>query len=185
MSSQTATDQRITTRSPRSLNGIRLLLALGTLCLLYYHLGTLALTESSEARYGSIARTMLDTGDWINPVMNGLPHYSKPPLAYWSSALGMKLCGINEFGARFFLPIAGVLTVLGCFEIGLLLGSLRLALCSSLALVTSLMFLVLFRGLTADPWLAAWETWMIWALLAHDRRPESRYAIGFWFTVSP
>ena len=186
MTSQMATEALQPTTAPRkvSLNGIRLLLTLGTLCLLYYHLGTLALTESSEARYGSIARTMVDTGDWFTPVLNGLPHYSKPPLAYWASALGMKIWGITEFGARFFLPLAGVATILGCFEIGLLLGSLRLALCSSLALMTSLMFLVLFRGLTADPWLAAWETWMVWALLAHDRQPGARHSTLFWLFAS-
>lgn len=59
------------------------------------------LTDTSEARYGEIARKMLETGDWITPQHDyGVPFWAKPPLSTWLSAFSMKLFGVNEFAAR-------------------------------------------------------------------------------------
>lgn len=59
------------------------------------------LTDTTEARYGEIARKMLETGDWITPQHDyGVPFWAKPPLSTWLSAFSMKLFGVNEFAAR-------------------------------------------------------------------------------------
>ena len=62
--------------------------------------GWLGLIEPTETRYAEIAREMLAGGDWLIPHLNGIPHFDKPPLAYWLSAAGMALLGVNEWGAR-------------------------------------------------------------------------------------
>lgn len=59
------------------------------------------LTDTTEARYGEIARKMLETGNWITPLHDyGVPFWAKPPLSTWLSAFSMKLFGVNEFAAR-------------------------------------------------------------------------------------
>ena len=59
------------------------------------------LNDATEARYGEIARKMLETGNWVNLLHDyGIPFWAKPPLSTWLSALSMKLFGINEFAAR-------------------------------------------------------------------------------------
>jgi 4-amino-4-deoxy-L-arabinose transferase-like glycosyltransferase len=59
------------------------------------------LTDTTEARYGEIARKMVETSDWITLWHDyGVPFWAKPPLSTWSSALSMELFGINEFAAR-------------------------------------------------------------------------------------
>ena len=59
------------------------------------------LTDTTEARYGEIARKMLETGDWITPQHDyGVPFWAKPPLSTWLSAFSMKVFGVNEFAAR-------------------------------------------------------------------------------------
>ncbi|MFT3831648.1 MAG: glycosyltransferase family 39 protein [Opitutaceae bacterium] len=70
--------------------------------------GTRGLTETSETRYAECAREMLVTGDWLEPQLEFLPHWTKPPVAYWCMAAGMKIFGVNAWGAR--LP--GVLALL-------------------------------------------------------------------------
>jgi 4-amino-4-deoxy-L-arabinose transferase len=55
---------------------------------------------------------MLNSGDWLTPRLNGVPHFTKPPLAYWLIASGLSAFGMNELGARFFNAIAFVLTAL-------------------------------------------------------------------------
>lgn len=68
------------------------------------------LNDVSEARYGEIARKMLETGNWVTLFHDyGVPFWAKPPLSTWLSAGSMKLFGVNEFAVR--LP--GLLLSLG------------------------------------------------------------------------
>lgn len=60
------------------------------------------LNDSTEARYGEIARIMQASGNWVTPMhMDGVPFWAKPPLSTWTSALSIKLFGLNEFAVRF------------------------------------------------------------------------------------
>lgn len=59
------------------------------------------LMDTSEARYADIARRMVERSDWITPwFTDDQPFWGKPPLSFWATALGFKLFGLNEFGAR-------------------------------------------------------------------------------------
>jgi 4-amino-4-deoxy-L-arabinose transferase-like glycosyltransferase len=59
------------------------------------------LMDSTEARYGEIARKMVELNDWVTPWFDyGVPYWGKPPLAFWATAISYKLFGINEFAAR-------------------------------------------------------------------------------------
>ena len=64
-------------------------------------LGFYPLMDTTEARYGDIARRMVERSDWITPWFTDTePFWGKPPLSFWASALGFKVFGLNEFGAR-------------------------------------------------------------------------------------
>ena len=59
------------------------------------------LMDTTEARYGDIARRMVERSDWITPwFTDDQPFWGKPPLSFWATALGFKLFGINEFAGR-------------------------------------------------------------------------------------
>jgi 4-amino-4-deoxy-L-arabinose transferase-like glycosyltransferase len=65
-------------------------------------IGFYPLMDTSEARYGEMARKMLTLGDWVTPLFDvGVPFWGKPVLSFWTQALSMKLLGINEFAIRF------------------------------------------------------------------------------------
>lgn len=75
-------------------------------------LGTYPLMDTTEARYGEMARLMVETGNWITPQFDyGIPFWGKPPLFTWMSALGIELFGINEFAVRVPHWLAGVLVI--------------------------------------------------------------------------
>lgn len=148
------------------------------------HSGTAGLFETSEGRYASVARRMLDSGDWLTPRHNGLRHFTKPPLTYWLSAAGMKMFGINEFGARFFLSIAAGATALATWYLGKLLFCRVTGLIAALILISSLYFQTQFRGLTADPFLATFETLMALAFFAWLSRQKKRWYFTFWLATS-
>lgn len=80
----------------------KLLWALAALVLVrLISLGFYPLMDTTEARYGDIARRMVERADWITPWFTDTePFWGKPPLSFWASALGFKLFGINEFAAR-------------------------------------------------------------------------------------
>jgi 4-amino-4-deoxy-L-arabinose transferase-like glycosyltransferase len=59
------------------------------------------LNDVSEARYGEIARKMLETGNWVTLFHEyGVPFWAKPPLSTWLSAFSMKIFGVNELAVR-------------------------------------------------------------------------------------
>src|SRR5439155_401405 len=64
-----------------------------------------------EARYALIAREMLERGDWVQPRLNGVRYYEKPPLLYWSVAASYRLFGQNEMASRLPSAVSYIATV--------------------------------------------------------------------------
>ena len=78
-------DDLISDRRARALFWLTLLLLV--LLVRVVTLGTYALTDTTEARYGEIARQMLVSGDWVTQhEVPGEPFWAKPPLYAWLSA---------------------------------------------------------------------------------------------------
>ena len=64
-------------------------------------LGVYPLMDTTEARYGEMARIMFETGNWITPMFDyNIPFWGKPPMFTWLSAAGFEVFGVNEFAAR-------------------------------------------------------------------------------------
>ena len=75
------------------------------------------LMDTTEGRYGEMARKMAEMNDWITPWFDvGVPFWGKPPLSFWMSALGIKVFGINEFAVRFPQFLAAVTIVFICYD---------------------------------------------------------------------
>lgn len=64
-------------------------------------LGLYPLMDTTEARYGEMARKMMETGNWLQPQFDyGIPFWGKPPLSFQASAATMSLLGLTPFAAR-------------------------------------------------------------------------------------
>ncbi|MFC1235850.1 ArnT family glycosyltransferase [Vibrio sp. F74] len=75
-------------------------------------LSTYPLMDTTEARYGEMARLMVETGNWLTPQFDyGVPFWGKPPLFTWMSAVGINVFGLNEFAVRFPHWLAGLFTI--------------------------------------------------------------------------
>ena len=81
------------------------------LLLLFFGNGSLLVTDSVESNYALTAKEMVLSGDWLSPQMYGNYWYDKPIMSYWLTALGFKLFGFTEFGARFFPALFGLLGI--------------------------------------------------------------------------
>ncbi|MDP2568045.1 phospholipid carrier-dependent glycosyltransferase [Photobacterium damselae subsp. piscicida] len=66
--------------------------------------------DTTEARYGEMARIMAETGNWITPMFDyNVPFWGKPPLFSWLSAAGIELLGNSEFAVRLPHLLVGIL----------------------------------------------------------------------------
>ncbi|MBD5770380.1 ArnT family glycosyltransferase [Marinomonas colpomeniae] len=89
-----------------------LILLASCLVLRFISLGLYPLMDTTEARYGEMARIMFETGNWITPMFDyNVPFWGKPPIFTWLSGLGFSLFGINEFAARVPHLIVGFGTI--------------------------------------------------------------------------
>ncbi|MBA5762547.1 glycosyltransferase family 39 protein [Vibrio sp. 404] len=96
-----------------SINRVHLWAILGAaLFIRLISLGAYPLMDTTEARYGEMARLMTETGNWLTPQFDyGVPFWGKPPLFTWMSASGIEALGINEFAVRLPHWIAGILVI--------------------------------------------------------------------------
>lgn len=70
------------------------------------------LMDTTESRYGNMARIMAETDNWLTPMFDyGVPFWGKPPLHTWASAAGIELFGVNEFAVRLPHFITGLLVL--------------------------------------------------------------------------
>jgi len=78
-------------------------------------LGLYPLYDPSESRYAEMGRKMLETGNWVTPLIDyGVPFWGKPPMTVWLTASSLWLGGINDFSARLpsFLLSLGVIWII-------------------------------------------------------------------------
>lgn len=96
-------------------NAVRALIAVVVLLLLYRIalMWMLPLADTTEARYGEIARLTVTHGFWLMPHIDPqTPFFAKPPLSTWVASVSMMLFGLNEFAARLPSLLTSLVTVL-------------------------------------------------------------------------
>jgi len=75
-------------------------------------LGEGSLRDWDEAWYGTVARTMVRTGEYLIPHYNGVIYHEKPPLFYWMIASCYQVFGFNEFAVRLPSALCGLACLL-------------------------------------------------------------------------
>ncbi|WP_054030202.1 ArnT family glycosyltransferase [Desulfatitalea tepidiphila] len=151
-------------------------------------LGAYPLADTTEARYGNIARLMLETGDWVTPqYSHGVPFWGKPPLSTWLAAGSMKLFGMNEFAVRlpsFLLALAAMILVWHMAEQQ---RSRDHAMAAALILATSALFFVSSGAVMTDPALSAGTTLCMtafWQALNTPGRAGRLWGYAFFIGVA-
>ena len=93
-----------------------LLLAFLAVLSLVLFLGSSLFNTKGEPREAIVALSMLQSGDWVSPVNNGVDIAYKPPFFHWCIALCSLLAGrVTEFTARFPSAFATILMLLSAY----------------------------------------------------------------------
>lgn len=136
--------------------------------------------DDVDAVQAQIARTMLESGDWVTARLDGIAYLEKSPLKYWMMAVSFAVFGVRDWAAR--LPLAFSVIAL-CWvtarfgawafsEAAGLYGGLSLATCIGLFLFTRIQIpdAILTLAITVAMWsflraLEAEEGGRKWSLL--------------------
>jgi 4-amino-4-deoxy-L-arabinose transferase-like glycosyltransferase len=134
------------------------LLALLSAILLFPSLGKMPLWIYDEVRNAECAREMWERNDYIVPTFNGELRTLKPVLHYYFMWAGFEMFGMNEWGARFFSSVFGMLTVLLTYGFVARYASRLHALVTAAVLLASTHLLFEFRMSVPDPYLIFFNT---------------------------
>ena len=134
------------------------------------NIGGLYLYNWDEAKNSSCAREMMERHDLVLPTFNYQLRAEKPPFHYYFMIIGYRIFGVNEFAARFFSVIMGMLTVLTVFIFSAFYLSRKAAFIASIALLSSFHFILQFHMAVPDPYLIFFMTlglFLFYSFLQH------------------
>jgi 4-amino-4-deoxy-L-arabinose transferase-like glycosyltransferase len=114
-------------------------------------LGLFPLYDTTEARYGEMARIMAETNNWITPQFDyNVPFWGKPPFQTWLSALSFSWFGVSEFSARLPHFLCGLITCALIFRFTKSLTNQNSAIFSLLIITSSLGFILAIGMVMTD-----------------------------------
>jgi len=115
--------------------------------------------DEDEPRFAAIARTMVETGDWIVPMFNGELAVDKPVLMHWAMAVSSSVFGMSEIAARLPAAVATLLTALALLRAGTRWFDPTTGIIAALAYVGSLLVGIEAHAATPDAILTCLTTW--------------------------
>lgn len=119
----------------------------------FFNLGKPPVYILDEAKNAQCAREMFERRDYIVPTFNGELRTDKPVLHYYFMIAAYKMFGVNEFSARFFSAVFGVLTVISLFWFTRRFLGSRVALFTALVWLASININLEFHLAVPDPYL--------------------------------
>lgn len=137
----------------RSFLSDKLFLALFLLAgfLFFFNLPSVSLWAPDEPREATIARNILETGDYLVPIFNGKPLPWKPLLFHWLILIPSHVAGeVNEFTARLPSVFSALFLLLSFYLFLLHFRGRSTALASCFVLLTNYLFVRQARFSTID-----------------------------------
>jgi 4-amino-4-deoxy-L-arabinose transferase-like glycosyltransferase len=136
----------------------RILIIIGLSIYCFAFQGARGLYEPDEGRYTAVAMEMLRQGNWLEPHLHReQPHWTKPPLTYWTIAASVTFLGRNEFAARLVSSLSFFFSTYLVYLLGQLFLERR-AWLAPLVYSSFLFPAVASNIITTDGLLTLWET---------------------------
>ncbi len=131
--------------------------------------------DDVDAVNATLARNMLESGDWVTGRLNGVLYVDKAPLNYWLMAGSYRMFGVHDWAARIPMGLAAVTLCWLTFRFAWWAFSLQAGLWSGLVLAGSLGMFLFTRVRIPDIALTLAVTAVIWALVRalDEEEPET------------
>jgi 4-amino-4-deoxy-L-arabinose transferase-like glycosyltransferase len=135
-----------------------------------------SLMDDVDAVHAQIARTMLQTGDWVTPRLDGVVDFEKPPLIYWAIAVSYKIFGVHDWAARIPTALSAISLCLLTAAFGVWAFGRRAGMYAGICLATCVGLFLFTRVLMPDIMLALAVAGAMYAFLrvVEDGEPHPR-----------
>jgi len=163
---------------------VAVLLSLATVVLWFASIEHRKLVNPDEGRYAEIPREMLASGDWLTPRLNGIKYFEKPPLQYWVTAASYRVFGFDEWTARLWPSVTGLLGILLTGFAGWRLFGKETGVAASLILLSSLYYLIFANVLTLDMGFSFFLNLVLVGYLMAQREALPPRARTLWMLVA-
>lgn len=142
-----------------------------------------SLMDDVDAVTAQIARTMVESGDWVTARLNGVVYFEKPALRFWIIAASYLFFGVHDWAARIPIALSAVALCWLVRAIGVwAFHSSRAGTLAGVVLLTSVGFFLFTRILIPDIVLTLTTTLSMWSLLRcleDDESNRGRWAALF------
>jgi len=145
-----------------------------------------SLMDDVDAVHAQIARTMVDSGDWVTPRLDGVAYLEKPPLKDWLIAVCFEIFGVHDWAARIPTALAAVLLCWITAQFASWAFGVRAGTYAGLCLATCAGLFLFTRVLIPDVMLALTVTLALWGflrLLDEQEKHPSLWAMLMWAAV--
>jgi 4-amino-4-deoxy-L-arabinose transferase-like glycosyltransferase len=145
-----------------------------------------SLMDDVDAVQAQIARTMLQSGDWVTARLDGVAYLEKAPLKYWTIAVSFRLFGVHDWAARIPIALSAVLLCLATAWFGAWAFGRRAGLYAGLALGTCVGMFLFTRVLIPDVMLTLAIAVALFSLLRALEEGEThpaRWALSMWASL--
>lgn len=160
-------------------------LLLAILAIRIITLGIYPLYDPSESRYAEMGRKMLETGNWITPMIDyGIPFWGKPPLTLWLTAMSLGFGWINAFFARLPSLLLGIGMVGIVFQLAKTQRNQASAYFSVLILASTTAFFVLAGTVAMDQCLTFGTTLALASFWLALREKQALWGYVFFIGLS-
>lgn len=133
-----------------------------------------------------IARTMLQSGDWVTARLDGIVYLEKSPLKYWLIAICFQIFGVHDWAARIPISLSAILLAWVTSRFAAWAMGVRAGLYAGLSLATCVGLFLFTRVLIPDVVLTLTITVAMWSFLraldSDEVRPRA-WALLAWASV--
>jgi 4-amino-4-deoxy-L-arabinose transferase-like glycosyltransferase len=145
-----------------------------------------SLMDDVDAVQAQIARTMLQSADWVTPHLDGIAYLEKSPLKYWLMAMSFAIFGVRDWAARIPLALSSVALCWVTMRFGVWAFGRRAGFYAGLALATCVGLFLFTRFQIPDATLTLTVTVALWSLvraLDDDEPHPARWAYAMWASI--
>lgn len=145
-----------------------------------------SLLDDVDAVQAQIARTMLQSGDWVTARLDGLVYLEKAPLPYWLMAISFRTLGVHDWAARIWVVLVVIALCLVTARFGRWAFGEPAGFYAGLALATCIGLWLFTRILIPDAALTLTITLALWGFLRaleQDEPHPRRWALIMWASV--
>lgn len=147
---------------------------------LAYLFGSFIDLTGDSGLYAAISRQMVESGDWFNLKINGVPYDQKPHLLFWLAGLGIQLFGNTNFAFKLFPFIYGATGFYFTYRLGKQLFSDEAGKWAALIAGTSQIFFLYFFDFHTDSVLQTGVVLALWQLAVYlQNKKPLNFVFGF------